>query len=63
MTSSVSSKNNEKRPKGKKVLKKRETKQKKKNGTLKKLKKTLPGVEPGLFAFVLFCVCSVCYEP
>ena len=50
MTCSVSSKNKEKRPKGKIVLKK-ETKQetKKRNGT-KKEKTASPGVEPGLSA-------------
>ena len=48
MTSRVSSKNKEKRPKRKTVLKK-ETKQKKKDGT-KKQKTASRGVEPGLSA-------------
>ena len=47
MTSRVSSRNKEKRPKGKIVLKKRPNR--KKNGT-KKQKTALPGVEPGLSA-------------
>ena len=47
MTSRFSSKNKEKRPKGKIVLKRNQTE--KKIGT-KKQKTALPGVEPGLSA-------------
>ena len=49
MTSRVSSKNKEKRPKGKIVLKKRDQTEKKENGT-KKRKTGSSGVEPGLSA-------------
>ena len=49
MTSRVSSKNKEKRPKRKTVLKKRDQTEKKKDGT-KKQKTASPGVEPGLSA-------------
>ena len=48
MTSRVSTKNKEKRPKGKLVVKKRDQTEKK-NGT-KKQKRASPGVEPGLSA-------------
>ena len=52
MTSRVSSKNKEKRPKGKIVLKKRDQteKKKEKNGTEKQKTAASPGVEPGLSA-------------
>jgi len=49
MTSRVSSKNKEKKPKGKTVLKKKRDQTEKKDGT-KKQKTTSPGVEPGLSA-------------
>ena len=49
MTSRVSSKNKEKRPKGKIVFKRDQTEKEKKNGT-KKQKTASPGVEPNLSA-------------
>ena len=49
MTSRVSSKNKDKRLKGKIVLKKETKQDKKKNGT-KKQETASPGVEPGLSA-------------
>ena len=54
MTGRVSSKNKEKRPKGKIVLKKIDETGKK-NGT-KKQKAALPGVEPGLSARARNCL-------